>query len=90
MTWERRGNGDRPETADYHAIARGIRQANRRVIVVVICVLAAIVGANGAVDLIVIGNQHHNAGIAECQNRAFDQVLNELLHDQKITAPPSC
>lgn len=31
----------------------------------------------------------HNADL-NCMKQGFDQVLNELLHNQHITAPPDC
>lgn len=88
--WDRRGNGERPESADYHAIARGIRRANRAVILVVVLVLLVIVTSNAIVDAVVLTRQSHNGSVQQCQNQAFDQVLNELLHHQPVTAPPTC
>ena len=88
--WERRGNGERPESADYHAIAKGIRKANRTVIGIVLAVLVAFGASVGVVDAIILTNQSDNARTLNCERQAFDQVLNELLHNQPVTAPPTC
>lgn len=51
-------------------------------------VIAVGLGA-AAIFYIALTVHSHNAAL-DCMKQGFDQVLNELLHHQTITAPPTC